>query len=52
MTPTKTLAAQIDAVIENDLDFWVESKEREAEQMLLFEEEDVLLNAPINSYCI
>ncbi len=33
MIPPKTIERQIDDVIENDLDFWTESKDREAEQM-------------------
>jgi hypothetical protein len=28
----------IDEAIENDLDFWVESKQRDAEQLELYEE--------------
>lgn len=37
MTPPKPLAAQIDESIEGDIDFWVESKQRDAEQIDLFE---------------
>ncbi len=40
MSPTKTLGLLIDEVIANEIDFWVESKEREAEQLDLIEDEE------------
>lgn len=38
MSPNKSIEAQIDEMIETDIDFWTESKEREAVQEELFEE--------------
>lgn len=40
MIPPKTIERQIDDVIENDVDFWTESKDREAEQLELVEEDN------------
>lgn len=39
MIPTKSLDLLVDEVIANEIDFWVESKERDAEQMELIEDE-------------
>lgn len=39
MPPTKSLERQIDDVIETDLDFWLEFKQREAEQLELIDED-------------
>ena len=38
MSPDKT-ELEIERAIERDVDFWQENKEREAEQIELFEEE-------------
>lgn len=40
MTPPKTEAQAIDEAIETDIDWWVECKSREAEQMELIEESE------------
>lgn len=40
MIPTKSLDLLVDEVIANEIDFWVESKEREVEQIELIEIEE------------
>ena len=39
ISPTKSLDLLIDEVIDNEIEFWKESKEREAEQVEFIEEE-------------
>lgn len=41
MIPPKTLNRQIDESIEWDIDFWVETKHREPEQMDLIDENEI-----------
>lgn len=40
MTPPKSIEAQIDEAIEVDINVWVEDKQQEPEQTLMFNEEE------------